>query len=104
MRRHATPIELWSGGLQLGQMLLEAQMVITYRLLGLAGLWAVGKGENSRMVAEKGPAFFEASVAAGRAAACGARPDEVLGAWVRPIRRATRQNARRLERRGPRRS
>ncbi len=100
--RHPTPFELWQGGLEVSQMLIETQMVIAYRLLGIAGFWPVAASENHRMVAEKAPAFFEASAAAARAAAAGGRPDEVVGAWVKPLRRRTKRNASRLGRRGMR--
>ena len=103
MARNTTPIDLWSAGLQVGQMLVETQLVVAYRLMGMAGLWAVAAGENERMVSEKAPAFAEAAWAASHAAMVGKRPDEVMGAWVRPLRRRTRINARRLGRRGWRR-
>ncbi len=102
MTQHATPFDLWKGSVEIGQMLFETQMVVTYRMLGLAGFWAVGKTENRRMIAEKAPAFLEASVAATQAAVRGERPDQVVGAWVKPLRRKTSQNARRLGRLGPR--
>jgi hypothetical protein len=102
MARQATPIDIWLGGLEMGQLMLETQMVMTYRILGLAGLWTVNKSENRRMVAEKAPAFIKASQAASAAAARGARPDEVVAAWVQPLRRATSSNAKRLGKSGPR--
>ena len=103
MHSQATPMDLWKGGLEIGFLMFETQLVMTYRLMGMAGLWSVTKLENRRMVDEKGPAFLEASVSATRAVMEGRRPDEVLGAWVRPLRLKTRKNARRLGRRGPRR-
>jgi hypothetical protein len=99
MIRHATPLDLWSGAVQLTALLVEAQLVMTYRTLGMVGLWTVSPGENRRMIAEKAPAFAEAAIAASRAAAAGRRPDEIVGAWVKPLRRKTRLNARRLSRR-----
>lgn len=98
MSRHASIVDLWQGGVQLATLMVEAQMVVTYRTWGMLGLWAVAPGENQRMVAEKGPAFVEASLAASRAAMSGRRPDEVAAAWIRPLRRKTRANARRLGR------
>ena len=99
MPRHASPLDLWQGGMELTSLLVEAQMVMSYRTLGMLGLWTVAPGENTRMVAEKAPAFAEAAMAASRAAISGRRPDEVLGAWMKPLRRETRLNARRLGRR-----
>lgn len=102
MSRFATPAEIVGGTYQLAMLVAETQIVMTYRLLGMAGIWAVAGTENHRMVNEKGPAFLEASLAASRAAMLGRRPDEVMAAWVRPLRRTTRRNARRLGKRGPR--
>jgi hypothetical protein len=41
-------------------------------------------------------------MAATAAAMAGHRPDEIVGAWVQPLRRKTRSNVARLKRRGPR--
>lgn len=99
MSRHASPFDLWKGSLELTALLVEAQAVMAYRTMGLLGLWAASPGESRRMVAEKAPAFAEAAMAASRAALLGRRPDEIVGAWIRPLRRKTRSNARRLGRR-----
>jgi hypothetical protein len=96
--KHSTPYDLWQGGVELTALLVETQMVVAYRTMGMIGLWTVGPGESRRMVAEKGPAFTEAAMAAARAAMSGSRPDEIMGAWIRPLRRKTRSNARRLGR------
>jgi hypothetical protein len=98
MRQNASPYELWQGGMELTSLMVETQMVMTYRMLGMFGLWSVAPGESRRMVAEKAPAFTEAAIAASRAAMAGLRPDEVMGAWMKPLRRKTRSNARRLGR------
>lgn len=102
MRPQASPFELWKGGLELSMLAVETQMVIAYRMMGMAGLWAVAGSENRVMCDEKAPAFAKAATAAAAAALAGHRPDEVLGAWVRPLRRKTRANVRRLGKRGPR--
>jgi hypothetical protein len=99
MARNASPFDLWRGGLEFAALMAETQFVMAYRTLGMVGLWAVAPGENRRMIAEKGPAFAEAAIAASRAAMTGRRPDEVMGAWIKPLRRKTRSNARRLQRR-----
>lgn len=80
----------------------EAQTVITLRMLGMAGLWSVAKSENQRMLAEKLPAITEAMIAASLAGLQGQTPGQIAQATLRPIRRRTRQNFRRLTRRGPR--
>lgn len=100
MKSHASPWELWQANLEVGQLLIETQMVMAYRMMGMAGLWAVAESENRRMVDEKAPAFAEAAMAAGVAVMQGRRPDEVMGAWVRPLRNKTKSNARRLGRLG----
>ena len=94
--RHASPWDIWRGGLELTSLMIEAQTVVAYRTFGMLGLWAAAPGETNRMVAEKAPAFADAALAASRAAMAGRRPDEVAGVWVRSLRRKTRSNARRL--------
>ncbi|MEM8753061.1 MAG: hypothetical protein AAGF90_08800 [Pseudomonadota bacterium] len=79
----------------------EANMVIAMRMMGFAGWWATSPSEAERMVAEKRRAFTEAAFAAGRAAAKGAGPAAVTKAAMKPIRRKTKANAKRLARRGP---
>ncbi len=98
MARQASPIDILRGGVELTNLLIETQMVMAYRTLGMVGLWSVAPGENQRMIAEKGPAFTEAALAASRAAMAGRRPDQIMDAWVKPLRRKTRSNARRLQR------
>ncbi|MDT0682738.1 antifreeze protein [Roseicyclus sp. F158] len=100
MPRNPAPWELathicsaWAQSMLLAQ---EAQMVIAYRTLGAAGLWPVTAGENSRMVSEKGPAFTASAMAASMAAMTGKRPDEIMTAAIRPLRKETSRNAKRL--------
>ncbi|MGS4943849.1 antifreeze protein [Meridianimarinicoccus sp. RP-17] len=95
------PMEAWRSGLQLATMLSEAQMVVTYRLLGQMGLWATAPGETARMIREKPVAFVQSAVAAATAAQAGKRPDQILAAAVGPLGHRTRSNMRRLARRGP---
>ncbi|WP_095589099.1 antifreeze protein [Actibacterium ureilyticum] len=80
----------------------EAQMVISMRLLGLGGFWHVAPSENSRMVQEKVQAFSESGLAMSVAAFRMAQPVTIMAAGLRPLRRRTRNNSRRLARRGPR--
>jgi hypothetical protein len=95
------PVAAFRTGMALSLMMVEAQQVIALRLMGMAGVWAVAPGENSRMVSEKLPALAEAGQAAMLAAMTGGRPDQVAAAWVKPVGRRTRANARRLYLRGP---
>lgn len=96
---HQLPFAYWALGLRTAQMLAEANTVIAFRLMGMAGHWPVSPSETSRMVMEKGPAFLRAYGAAATAAMKGRRPDEVATAALRPISRKTRSNAKRLTRR-----
>ena len=89
----------WMGA---ATMMAEAQAVIGFRVLGMAGLWAVAPSENDRMVSEKAPAFAAAMRGGTLAAMSGKSAAQILDATVRPLGRKTRANSRRLARRGPR--
>lgn len=77
-------------------MMAEAQTVVAIRVLGLWGLLPAAPGESRAMLAEKGPAFAQSAIAAGRAAAMGRGPVAVAEAALKPIGRQTRANVRRL--------
>ena len=96
---HVLPIAYWALGVRTAQMLAEANTVMAFRLLGMAGGWPVSPSENTRMVLEKGPAFMRAYGEAATAAMKGHRPDEIAIAALRPISRKARSNAKRLSRR-----
>ena len=83
-------------------LVAEAQAVVAFRLMGMAGVWSVTAGENRRMIDEKLPAFTESLVAATLAGARGASPAQIIAASVNPLRKRTRMNSRRLAKRGPR--
>ena len=97
-----TPSDVVRTSLGLGMLAAETQMVMAMRIAGMAGAWSVLPSENQRMVEEKGPAFAEAAYVVWIAMLAGKRPDEVLDAWTRSLRKKTGGNARRLARRGPR--
>ena len=97
----ASPNDVMRLGAQMTMLAWEAQMVVAMRTMGMAGLWSVLPSEDERMVAEKPAAFAEAAMAAGAAGLAGKRPDQVMDAWARSLRRRTGGNARRLARRGP---
>ncbi|MFT4012922.1 MAG: antibiotic ABC transporter [Paracoccus sp. (in: a-proteobacteria)] len=90
------PFLLWQ---QVSQMALEAQMVIAMRTAGMMGLIHQDAGEPHRMFLEKADAASEAVQSALRAAGRGRRADEVMAAALRPYRRRTKANVRRLARR-----
>lgn len=93
------PFAYWALGVRTAQMLAEAQSVMAMRMLGMAGGWPVSPSEASRMVTEKGPAFFRAYGDATRALMKGKQAHEVAEAALKPIGRKTRSNAKRLSRR-----
>lgn len=88
-------VALWA---QFARMAIEAQMVIAMRTAALMGFLPQAPGENSRMVKEKQDAASEAMWAAIRAASRGERADKVLAACLKPYRRRTMANAKRLTR------
>lgn len=95
---HVLPFAYWALGVRTAQMLVEANTVIAFRVMGMAGGWPVSPTEGARMVFEKGPAFLRAYGDAATAAMKGKRPDEIATAALRPIGRKTRSNAKRLSR------
>ena len=96
-----TALDLWRTNVAFMTLAAEAQTVITLRTLGMLGLWNTGKSENQRMVSEKTQAFTEAAQAAAFAIARGQRPDQVVLAGLKPLRRKTRPNVARLTKAGP---
>lgn len=76
-------------------------MVIGMRMLGMAGMWRVNPAENSRMVEEKVAAMTDGAMAASRAMLRGAKPVAVADAALRPVRKTTAANVRRLAKLGP---
>lgn len=92
---------MWRTGVALWTLMSEAQAVMAYRMMGMAGYWTVHNTENERMYSEKGPAFVEANLAATRAAIDGKRFDQVAQAWMQPLQRKVSSNRRRLAKSGP---
>ena len=99
--RSATPADMMGAWMNMSMLMVETASVMTMRMMGMAGLWSVTKSENDRMVSEKSSAFLDSAAAASMATISGKRPDEVINAAVKPLRRKTRANARRLGKRGP---
>lgn len=89
------PVALWA---QVARMGIEAQMVIAMRTAAMMGFLPQAPGENTRMVKEKHDAASEAMMAGIRAASRGERADRVLAACLKPYRRRTMANAKRLTR------
>lgn len=95
------PFDYWMLGMKMTQMMVESQMVIAMRLMGMQGAWSVAPNENVRMVTEKMAAFPQSVMAAQRALTSGRSVDQVAGSALRPLSRKTSANSRRLGRRGP---
>ena len=87
---------LWQLQMRTARMMIEAQNVMTLRMMGMAGLLPADPGETARMVTEKQAAFAKSGMAAMGAIMAGRSPAEVYGRALTPIGRATRSNSRRL--------
>jgi hypothetical protein len=96
-----TPAQMIGLSFRFATMMTEAQMVIAMRMLGMAGLWRVTPTESARMITEKLAAAQESATAATRAALRGKSPAVVADHALKPIRRRTGANAKRLTSRGP---
>lgn len=95
------PVDYWRSAVMFGAILAEAQMVIAMRTMGCFGAWNLGPAEHLRMVAEKAGAASDAGHAVSRALWRGAGPGATTLAALKPIRKRTRNNVKRLHRRGP---
>lgn len=86
---------------QSSMMMIEAQRVIAMRVAGMTGGWNVTPAEDGRMVREKTEAAVASASAMVRTAIAGGSAGAVASAGLKPVRRRTRANARRLALRGP---
>jgi hypothetical protein len=80
------------------QMMVEAQTVITLRVLGMMGVLPAARGETVRMVTEKQEAFAKSWIAASTALMTGESTQKVYAKALAPIGSRTRSNSRRLTR------
>lgn len=95
-----TPFQFAQLAQETGEMLAEAHMVITMRVFGMAGLRQMAPSETTRMVQEKAEAMVQASKAASRAMMSGGGAASVAMAALKPVRRRTRANVKRLTKPG----
>ncbi len=95
-----TPFDYWTNALQVGYLMAEANAVIGIRMMGMAGVWSVTPAEDGRMISEKVYAMTKATTDATKVAICGGTADQIASAAIKPIRKKTRANARRLGKRG----
>ncbi|MDF3384381.1 MULTISPECIES: antifreeze protein [Sulfitobacter] len=91
-----TPFALFALQSQIAALAVETQIVMSLRLLGMAGALPARPGESNRMVAEKGPAMVKAFTAGTQAMMLGKRPDQIMDASLAPLARKVRQNRKRL--------
>jgi hypothetical protein len=96
--RSPNPQDMMNASFQAFWMMAEAQWVIALRLAGMAGFWPMSASEPSRMVSEKLAAGQASAIAAMKAGMAGGTPGDVALAAIKPLRRRTRANARRLTR------
>lgn len=88
--------DVYRFGFDLWRASMATQYVIGVRLLGLAGYWALPKGEANRMIAEKPPAIAKSALAMAKAAAGRRNPAIILSSGLRPLAAKASRNARRL--------
>ncbi|PZQ99977.1 MAG: antibiotic ABC transporter [Cereibacter sphaeroides] len=80
------------------RVMMESQMVIAMRLWGMAGGWPMTAAEQTRMVTEKVAAAQASGLAVARALVSGAGPGKVAMAALKPVRKRTSANVKRLSR------
>ncbi|MDF3414488.1 antifreeze protein [Sulfitobacter sp. M57] len=90
------PSDLFSLQLKLTTLMAETQTVMALRLMGMSGAIPAKRGENQRMVDEKGPAMAKAFAAANKAMLEGRRPDQIMTAAIAPVSRRVTSNRKRL--------
>lgn len=90
------PLDLMSLNMKITQLLIETQTVMTLRIMGMSGAIPAHRGENDRMVGEKGPAMAKAMAAATKAMVAGKRPDQILSATIAPLSKRVSSNRKRL--------
>ena len=98
MRKRPTAYDFIQPASEMTKMMIESQMVIVMRIWGMAGAWPMAKAEEARMVDEKIAAVQDAGLAAARAMAAGAGPATIALAAMKPVRRRTKANVKRLSR------
>lgn len=91
-----TPLIMMELSTRMVSLFLDTHAVMTLRLMGMAGALPHARGENERMVNEKGPALAKAYVAATKTAIAGGRPDQIMTAAMAPVSKKVRANRKRL--------
>jgi len=91
-----TPFTFFALQSQFAALAVETQIVMSLRLMAMAGALPARPGENNRMISEKGPAMTKAFSAATQAAMSGKSPEQIFSASLAPLSRKVRQNRKRL--------
>tara|TARA_R110002124_G_scaffold113069_1_gene267316 strand:+ start:308 stop:619 length:312 start_codon:yes stop_codon:yes gene_type:complete len=102
--RAPDPFAYLNNAIQLAHIMAEAQSVIGMRLMGMAGLWSVPASEDRNMILEKIQAMVRAGTDVTVLMLRGGTPDQIAAAALKPYRQKTRANAKRLGKRGLKRS
>jgi hypothetical protein len=81
---------------QMTTLMMDTQTVMALRLMGMSGAIPAKKGENDRMISEKGPAIVDAYAAGAKAMMAGSTPDQVMSAAMAPLSKKVSANRKRL--------
>jgi hypothetical protein len=92
------PFGLMAPMIEASHIMIEAQTVIGLRMAGMAGLWPMAETETNDMVEEKLTAGRLSAEAVMRSGMAGESLSDMAMAAMEPVRRQTRANARRLQR------
>lgn len=82
-------------------LMVEAQSVVTLRMMGMSGLIPTPEGENLRMMEEKTEAMVQAFDAATQAIISGQSPNQIINAAITPVSDRVTLNHKRLTRQPP---
>lgn len=98
MAKFISPFDFVRPASEMTRVMMESQMVIAMRLWGMAGGWPMTSSEQTRMVTEKMAAAQASGIAVAKAVVAGAAPDKIAMAALKPVRRRTTANVKRLSR------
>ncbi len=90
------PFAIYALQSKFAALAIETQIVMSLRIMAMAGALPARPGENSRMISEKGPAMSKALYAGTQAAMAGKAPEQIINASLAPLTQKVRQNRKRL--------
>lgn len=91
-----TPEQMMKLNASFTNLMMDTHAVMSLRMMGMIGAVPADADENTKIVAEKAPAFAEAIQALTRAALSGYRPDQIMAAGIEPLQREVSSNRVRL--------